>query len=59
MTSPMPSDGRAMSDACPACAKAAAKYDRLDARMARRGNFGIVPLSRTCKAHRVAPAKLK
>ena len=41
-----------MNPPCPACAKARAKYDRLDARMAKRGNFGIVPLPRTCKAHR-------
>ena len=36
---------------CPDCAKARAKYDRLDMRMARRGNFGIVPLPQLCKRH--------
>lgn len=40
--------------ACPDCAKALAKYNRLDIRMARRGNFGIVPLPRHCKKHRPA-----
>jgi hypothetical protein len=37
---------------CPDCAKARAKYDQLDARMAARGNFGIVPLPQMCKTHR-------
>ena len=36
---------------CPDCAKALAAYNRLDARMAQRGNFGIVPLPQLCKKH--------
>jgi hypothetical protein len=39
------------SEGCPDCAKAMAKYNRIDAQMARRGNFGIVPLPQKCKAH--------
>lgn len=42
---------------CLFCAKAKAKYDRLDARMASRGNFGIVPLPRLCKKHLAERAK--
>lgn len=36
---------------CPFCAEARRKYDRLDRRMAARGNFGIVPLPLKCKKH--------
>jgi hypothetical protein len=43
------------SEGCPNCAAALAKYNRLEDRMARRGNFGIVPLPRKCKAHRTQP----
>lgn len=39
---------------CPDCVKAAEKYDRLDRRMAARGNFGIVPLPRKCDMLRAA-----
>ncbi len=44
---------------CPDCAKAVAKFNRLDLRMAKRGNFGIVPLSRQCKKHRLAARSAK
>jgi hypothetical protein len=44
----------ALARECPDCEKARAKYDRLDARMAKRGNFGIVPLPRKCKKHLAA-----
>lgn len=37
---------------CPACIKAREKWNAREDRMARRGNFGIVPLPLTCKAHR-------
>ena len=40
------------SKECPDCAKALKKYNTLDDRMARSGNFGIVPLPTKCKAHR-------
>lgn len=37
---------------CPDCAKALKKWSALEQRMARRGNFGIVPLPSTCPKHR-------
>jgi hypothetical protein len=44
---------------CPACAEALRKWNAREDRMARRGNFGIVPLPRTCKAHRPTPNQPK
>lgn len=37
---------------CPDCGHALGKWNRLETRMARRGNFGIVPLPLRCKKHR-------
>ncbi len=42
---------RELEPPCPDCAKAMKKHASLDARMAQRGNFGIVPLPMKCAKH--------
>lgn len=44
---------------CPDCTKAIKRYWAIESRMARRGNFGIVPALPYCKKHKLTISKIK